>query len=236
MLWHAIPPHFPPFPPRFSPFSPVFPRFPPFSPIFPHFPHFSHFSVAQKRLGDSGVGDFQGLMALHPPCSTLLHSPSCKARAQHTFARHASLAEVLAIIDKDIRVGQDKTLISTPPPPKTSMPKMHINAQGTLLQLWPWQSHDAAKAWQKASAHGREHASDRDCRYTSIHHKSQNLCTCSPHQKHQNAYSSEVHVPHPCQRLCHRICWIWSKGILHTPFLWRDTGTHLLKTHRQKID
>ena len=61
MLWHAIPPHFPPIFPRFSPFFPVFPHFSPFSPIFPHFPHFSHFSVAQKRLGDSGVGDFQGL-------------------------------------------------------------------------------------------------------------------------------------------------------------------------------
>ena len=61
MLWHAIPPHFPPFPPRFSPFFPVFPHFPPFFPISPHFSHFSHFSVAQKRLGDSGVGDFQGL-------------------------------------------------------------------------------------------------------------------------------------------------------------------------------
>ena len=40
----------------------VFPHFSPFFPIFPHFPHFSHFSVAQKRLGDSGVGDFQGLL------------------------------------------------------------------------------------------------------------------------------------------------------------------------------
>ena len=56
-----ISPHFPPFPLISPPFSPIFPRFPPFSPVFPHFPHFPHFSVAQKRLGDSGVGDFQGL-------------------------------------------------------------------------------------------------------------------------------------------------------------------------------
>ena len=66
MLWHAIPLHFPPFPPpffpvfpRFSPFFPVFPHFSPFSPIFPIFPIFP---VPQKRLGDSGVGDFQGLL------------------------------------------------------------------------------------------------------------------------------------------------------------------------------
>ena len=58
MPYPRISPHFPPVFPRFSPF---FPHFPPFSPIFPHFPHFPHFSVAQKRLGDSGVGDFQGL-------------------------------------------------------------------------------------------------------------------------------------------------------------------------------
>ena len=63
MPYPRISPHFPPVFPRFSLFSPVFPHFPPFSPIFPHFPHFSHFSVAQKRLGDSGVGDFQGLDA-----------------------------------------------------------------------------------------------------------------------------------------------------------------------------
>ena len=50
--------------PRFPPFSPVFPHFPPFFPIFPHF---SHFSVAQRRLGDSGVGDFQGLAFASPP-------------------------------------------------------------------------------------------------------------------------------------------------------------------------
>ena len=61
MPYLRISPHFPPVFPRFSPFSPVFPHFPPFFPIFPHFSHFSHFSVAQKRLGDSGVGDFQGL-------------------------------------------------------------------------------------------------------------------------------------------------------------------------------
>ena len=42
----------------------------PFSPIFPHFSHFSHFSVAQKRLGDSGVGDFQGLHPPPPPPTT----------------------------------------------------------------------------------------------------------------------------------------------------------------------
>ena len=54
-------PAFPPISPPFSPFFPVFPHFSPFIPIFPHFPHFPHFSVAQKRLGDSGVGDFQGL-------------------------------------------------------------------------------------------------------------------------------------------------------------------------------
>ena len=47
----------------------VRPRFSPFSPIFPHFFHFFHFSVAQKRLGDSGVGYFQGLMTLHCACA-----------------------------------------------------------------------------------------------------------------------------------------------------------------------
>ena len=60
VLLYPIPPHFPPFPPRFPPFSPISPRFPPFPRIFPHFPHFS---VAQKRLGDSGPGDFQGLLS-----------------------------------------------------------------------------------------------------------------------------------------------------------------------------
>ena len=60
-------PHFPPFPPIF----PHFPHFPPFSPISPPFPHFPHFSVAQKRLGDSGVGDFQGLCVMSVPQRSL---------------------------------------------------------------------------------------------------------------------------------------------------------------------
>ena len=57
----ALASHTPAFPPISPPFFPVSPCFPLFPPIFPHFSHFPHFSVAQKRLGDSGVGDFQGL-------------------------------------------------------------------------------------------------------------------------------------------------------------------------------
>ena len=68
MPYPRISPHFPPVFPRFSLVFPVFPRFSPFFPVFPHFPHFSHFSVAQKRLGDSGVGDFQGL-CVWPNCT-----------------------------------------------------------------------------------------------------------------------------------------------------------------------
>ena len=91
MPYPRISPHFPPVFPRFSPFFPVFPRFSPFFPISPHFPHFSHFSVAQKRLGDSGVGDFQGLPPSLGASGPLLLGGETRTEARRRSPVHVSI-------------------------------------------------------------------------------------------------------------------------------------------------
>ena len=68
-------------PPVFPPFPPIFLRFSPFSPIFPHFPNFPHFPVAQKRLGHSGVGDFQG-PAMSLPNHSLTSQPPYRCKPE----------------------------------------------------------------------------------------------------------------------------------------------------------
>ena len=123
MLWHAIPPHFPPFPPRFSPFSPVFPRFSPFFPVFPHFPPFFPFFPFFR--GPKKTWRLRG-GRLPRPAKGAQCSMNTKGALSSKFG---------PLCTPTISLNPTLTLMPTPNPQPTPNPTPNPNPNPTTLAL-----------------------------------------------------------------------------------------------------